>query len=60
MVSDKVVGYEKLLDDVPWYREALILKYIFNVGWAICLCRVLENLTYHSSRGNLECWRFAD
>jgi len=59
-MSEGGVEHVELLDDVPRYCESLILKYILNVGWAVRLRRVIENLTYHSLCGDLERRRLAD
>ena len=47
-------------DDVPWYREALVLKGILDIGGAVCLCLIRKNLAYHSLRGDVEWWWLAD
>jgi len=60
MISDKDIEHRELLDDIPQYCESLVLKCILNVGWAIRLRWVLENLTYHSLRDDLEWWWLAD
>jgi len=59
-MSDVGVEYTELLDDVPWYCEALVLKCILNVGWAVRLCWIRENLIYHGQCGDLERWWLAD